>query len=504
MRRQQKRRSFAQLLALVLSATVVGFLACRLFCLYQFPSEPPSSAVRWRLFGEAFINDCEPDVQPSWRSSETVVEDVNYIAESSGDERVKELLRGLQALSVSCYVHPQHLRELLEEKYAAFLKVLSIYSAFHVQERDGDGTRRLIWICDVYKACGGLADRIKGVTYALILAMLSRRVLLLDWRDSHFGEQDYLQPNVIDWRLSEKEKTQAYYSPEEEEDKYYYNDNETDTIPDAADSHHTQEPSYSKPVPFHIFSVLGGVDISADILQVGMEAVEGKWQWVLLASNMEPSSLTNDNLTASAEWIKQGMTALGLAKLEPQDIDGLVGLVFRYLFKFSKEIPKEVSTARGILGLEGRTYVGVHVRTGFAGSLQQESVKHPKLLKSPSQWDRIIRCAHHHAAEELGSQGLLFLATDSNLVKNRTLDVHRFQGRFRSLDNSVLHLDRLEKSPHAAEDFEVEGVLSAWVDLILLAESHSLVHGTSGFSDLAQHLCFMPRTKVINGLECSP
>ena len=266
------------------------------------------------------------------------------------------------------------------------------------------------------------------------------------------------------------------------------------------------ERSGSGPKDLHIFSVLGGIglDISVDYLQRSLEFIKGKWQWIQLASNMEPSSLLSNTKTASSKRIKQGMAALGLAKLPPDDVDGLVGLVFRYLFKFSGQLLAELGAARQVLGLDNQQYVGVHIRTGFAGSVQQESVKHPKLFRGAWQWDKTLSCAHRHATELLGSSALLFLATDSNLVKNKTLDTQRYRGRFRSLNNSVVHLDRLKKIPHNVKEFETEGIMTAWIDLVLLAESYSLVRGESGFPFLAQSLCFIPRTKVINGLGCHP
>ena len=501
-----QRRSFTLLqlqhFALLLASTCAGFTLCKLYFLSQ-TSREGAADVRWRLFGEAFIRDA--DSPPEIRSRRNA-EHVRLFADHSRDEdRMKDLIEGLESLDVSCYAHQQSERAV-EEKYGRFLEVLAIYSAFHAQERSEKSARRLLWVCDAEKACGGLADRIKGVSYALILAMLSRRVLLLDWRDSQFGEQTFLQPNLIDWRLSEEDRKQVYedaydinYNAADEEieaDQMKF-DGEVDEDEDNSQANEDDD-IYSYPVFVHIFSVLGGigVDIPADELQWGLERIEGKWSWTLLASNMEPSSLTNSTKTASIEWIKQGMTALGLAKLPPTDIDGVVGIVFRYLFKFSHDLLQEVSAARSVLGLSHREYVGVHLRTGFAGSVQQETVNHPKLIRRPLEWDKFLVCAYRYATEKLGSRALIFLATDSNLVKNKTLDVHRFRGRFRSLDNSVVHLDRLEKPPHNIDEFEKEGIMSAWIDLVLLAESHSLVHGESGYSFLAQALCYLPRTRV--------
>ena len=65
-------------------------------------------------------------------------------------------------------------------------------------------------------------------------------------------------------------------------------------------------------------------------------------------------------------------------------------------------------------------------------------------------------------------------------------------------------MDRLRLPPEKVGDSEREGVLSMWVELVLLAEAHSVVMGKSGFSFLARSLCLMPRAKTLNGLTCKP
>ena len=491
---QPRIRRRLQKLVLLIAVAHAGLLLCKLYYNGQSSRESRPTS-RWKLFGDAFISDEERTQPGVQRLSVEQGEQLRLLADSllirSGDVAVKELVRGLESSQVYCHTYPEN-EGVIQRKYAKFLEVLAIYTAFHKQERNGEGTKRLIWICDVYKACRGLADRVKGVTYALILAMLSQRVLILDWRNSQFGEQSFLQPNTIDWRLSEEDQNVAYLDANAAYEKN----------PEDQD-YQMLEQSDSGPIDLHIFSVLGGigVDISVDDLQMSLEFIKGKWQWIQLASNMEPSSLLNDTKTASSQWIKQGMAALGLAKLPPDDVDGLAGLVFRYLFKFSGQLLAELGAARQVLGLDNQQYVGVHIHTGFAGSVRQESVEHPKLFHGAWQWDKTLSCAHRHATELLGSSALLFLATDSNLVKNKTLDTQRYRGRFRSLDNSVVHL---EKFPHDVKEFETEGIMTAWIDLVLLSESYSLVRGESGFPFLAQSLCFIPRTKVINGLGCHP
>ena len=500
MRRRWQQRLFVpgrlHLVLLLLVAALSGYGLTNLYFSHLQPAQYQSQAAgsRWRRFGAPFTGDglALRERLGLGRRSDSAG---SLLSSASGDGNVKQLMDGLHALRISCHLHPPNQRRALGEKYAKFLEVLAIYTAFHAHERRREGARRLVWICDAHRACGGLADRIKGVTYALLLAVLSRRVLLLDWRDRQFGEQTYLEPHLLNWNLTQEERKRAY--PRQEYESYYEQEHnpEGDLV--------GKSPPGDSVAFVHIFSTLGGigVDLTPESLKTNLEAIEGRSTWVILESNMEPCSLVNKTQTASQQWIEQGVAALGLDKLSPYDIDSLVGVVFRYLFQFSAEILREVSAAREVLGLRDAAYVGVHVRTGFAGSVQQESVKHPKLYRSALQWESTLSCAYRHAVEQLGDRALLFLATDSSLVKNRTLDVRRYGGRLRCLDNPVVHLDRLEGSPHQAGEFEREGVLSAWVELVLLAESQSIVMGESGFAFLAHSLCF---TQTVDGLTCKP
>ena len=439
---------------------------------------------RWRLYGAAFVGEAfsgQGKRGPSRRRDGTI-----KLFSTTGDTHIQQLVEGLHNLQIACHERPHSEQQELRQKYAKFLEALSMYTAFHKRERWRKGARRLVWVCDAYRKCGGLADRVRGITYALILSILSRRVLLLDWRNRLFGEHEYLEPNLIDWQLTQDERKRAY------RDEYLGSTNLTNKPQTPGDS----------VALIHIFQIHAGIgiDVSVKDLQRNLEAIRGNWAWILLESNMEPSTLVDDTKAASLEWIRQGMAVLGLHKLTPNDIDSIVGLVFRYLFQFSEEILKEVAIAREVLGLKDTAYVGVHVRTGFAGSSKQE-YNHPKLYREAWQWDRTLSCAYNYTTEQLGEKALLFLATDSNLVKSKT---HWFGGRYRCLDNTVVHLDHLKKTPHKASIVEREGVLTMLVELILLAESHSIVMGESGFSFLAHSLCLVPRTKAINGLTCNP
>ena len=166
-------------LALLVVVAYAGFLLSKLYYNGQSSRPRPTSGEsrptsRWKLFGDAFISDEERTQPGVQRLSVEQGKQVRLLADSllirSGDVAVKELVRGLESSQVYCHTYPEN-EGVIQRKYAKFLEVLAIYTAFHKQKKNGEGTKRLIWICDVSKACGGLADRVRGVAYALILAM---------------------------------------------------------------------------------------------------------------------------------------------------------------------------------------------------------------------------------------------------------------------------------------------------------------------------------------------
>jgi hypothetical protein len=73
--------------------------------------------------------------------------------------------------------------------------------------RAGECLRALIYTCPVgaggqpLHSCGGLADRLKGITSLFILALVSSRSLFIDWR-TPVPLEDILLPATIDWRIT--------------------------------------------------------------------------------------------------------------------------------------------------------------------------------------------------------------------------------------------------------------------------------------------------------------
>ena len=163
-----------------------------------------------------------------------------------------------------------------------------------------------------------------------------------------------------------------------------------------------------------------------------------------------------------------------------------------------------VNSTKDRLGLNIHKYVAVHIRTGFVGSAHLEDIRWSKFVKR-KHWEQVLTCAVSMANTSVGSNSPIFLATDSKAVKD--LAARMYGSRYKTLNFTPVHLDRLDKhsGPKTAAD---RGILSTWVDFLLLAQSYVLVKAGSGDSNTrsgfnigASQLCGIPRDRRIDGRE---
>ena len=512
--------------------------------------------VKWRLFGKEFMTDDElrniSRVQEETATlrarggvlsyfglmrdpKATTTDKAAPLDQNLSGGGIKSVSRDFQHKLESSWPldcrHGNHEEGLFLKKYERFFKALQDYVDFHrstsptnfVSSAEGEKARVLVWQCSVLDFCGGLADRMKGVTYALLLSMFSRRRLIINWDDT------YVEPNLIDWR------DDVVYGILKGVDKYVVgnvsSDSDQKPVPDSSqhsndqdvdrlnegmsieiEADYAREEIYDKlgklseyPYLFRMFSVLGGTGIEnseSDIISI-LSTIGGPSQYVILSANLEPHTLKDSYKNGNQEWIKDGLKWVGLDHLSMDDVDNTVGIVLRYLFRLKSSLLVEVANAGHALALSGQLYTSLHIRTGFAGSAHlHETVKHPKLIRNKHSWESRLKCVVKKANSLLGPTSPILLATDSRIVKH--MAVSKYGGRFRTLDNSLSHIDKMDKIPHTLEGSELEGVVFTWVDMLLLAESHVQVGGTSGYAWAASLLCSLPSHRRINAKTCNP
>ena len=374
--------------------------------------------------------------------------------------------RLLGGFPLSCY----HGKEgLFPRKYKKFINLLSQYANAH--HNMSTNSRTLVWQCSSENVgeCGGLADRIKGMTFALLLAVFSHRRFILDWDKA--GERIYFQPNMINWR----------------DQKVY------DILHDPLKE--------SKVVKFKVYAGDSDPYLLLPIVkwQKYLNIISGSKEYVVLVTNVEVLSLVRTVTTKSQQWIIEGLQLAGLLNQSDHNLNDILGITFRYLFKLNDILLGEVSKAIKSFNLTSKTYTGLHIRTGFFGmDYVKDSMGSKKLLKNKEQWKINLDCAVSITNKLIGNTSNIILATDSNLVKEMASTL--YGNRFRTSRGYLVHVDRI-RNPNSQVK---KGILNTLIDLVLLAQSYVLVRGHSGFSWVAGLLCGLPNEHLINGLTCQP
>ena len=345
---------------------------------------------------------------------------------------LKELKRKLQILSIRCFPGSEG---LFPKKYYKLLLSLAEYTNFHGKTSD---VRRLIWKCEPNDNCGGLLDRIRGITYALLLAVFSRRRLLLYW-GMYFLEQSYLKPNLINW------------------------------VPQKSDI----EGMTSYPVTNWYLS-------GNEYVPKAMNAIGSNVEKVAINTNFELEALTRQNFRP--QWLTDGMKRTGLAGLSDEEINDVFGIAFRYLFHFRDDVIQKVQTAKHSLGLDMQKYVAVHVRTGFMGS--NPEYPHAKLVRKQEQWEQMLTCAVNVADSKIGSNSSIFLASDSRLVHELATKIYGERIKIYKAGSEAVWVDFFL----LAESYIQVRSGADWIK-------------RSGFAVGASRICRLPRSRTIDALN---
>ena len=242
-------------------------------------------------------------------------------------------------------------------------------------------------------------------------------------------------------------------------------------------------------------------DVSHNDMAYYQRVIASNASHVIISTNLEPSSLLNPKRNGDQEWIRAGLKWSGLLHLSPAELDAVVGIAFRYLFTIDDKVFIAVMTEKVNLGLTFSPYTALHLRTGFAGSVQfEELMRHPKLVHNMTKWRSALQCAQETADQYVARDSPIFLASDSDIVKDIAISEY---DRIRTLRNELVHVDKLGKEPHVPEPTEENGLLSVWVDFLLLAQAKVLVRGESGYSWTAGLLCGLNVNRMVSIEHCN-
>ena len=375
-------------------------------------------------------------------------------------------------------------REDSSKGWKTFKQALEDYKYFHHQQISAlknqshlhssnpnhlinNSVRTLTWACETPIKCSGLGDQFYRIQLVFLLAIMTERVFIISWDKESQKTMRYLQPNEIDWSFFDRSL---------------------------------------------------GMHTNHDIQRLVQEEYYAAL-FSLLNSSKPHITTTNDSyIPFQRGYYKSihgdpnfmhGFEKLGLGdilsltrkKENKEPVTFIGGEILRYLFTFSPDVISTVTEVQKSLGiLHNQRYLAVHIRTGFLGN-DFEEVGHfsrYKIYRSNSSWLSALDCSLELADRIIGPGSPVYLASDSYVVKKLILE--RYGGRIRTTNMTLQHVQFIGDN---SREVKPDGFIATWVDFLLLARSHVLVHSISGFSSIAGQFCSvrrqykMPRCKLL-------
>ena len=377
------------------------------------------------------------------------------------------------------------------DDWIKFKHHLEDYAKFHNEQlqrmKSGDShIRTLTWSCFNPVSCCGIGDQLYNIQQTLVYAIISKRVLSLHWNPTSYKTMKYLRPNKVDWTyFNETQGMQTYHS------KAQYRVG----IPRTVEYY---EPFYKQLLSEDHIHMTVNHDLQVPFIRgIRMAATSPNINETLAQFGIIKLLIESDNSTSV-----------------PLEI--FSGELLRYLFHFEKTIADKVELVQQKLGVLNTPYLAVHIRTGFFGMKQDEGSRFHsrKAFRNPIDWEKTIKCSIRLSKRLLGQKHPIYLATDSNVVKE--LAITKYGRRIKVAYFTLQHvaITKPNLSQHARNEpweqitnltkgkgsksvdnvkpvnvDDIDGHMSSWVDFLLMARSSALVHSISGFAVTAGQFC---------------
>ena len=307
-------------------------------------------------------------------------------------------------------------------------KIWQEYADFHSAVLSEKQKGKYLMYSCTNRPCGGFGNRIEAISSALIFAMLTKRVLLIDMTYP-VDLTTFVFPNAIQWsaELPSGLSIKQFYLIQSEH--YYHNYNE----------------------------------FEASLLNLSISIIEVKMNFGLFFHLVTSS--------ADINLIDKMISTFNLRT--HHDLIALYTCAFRYLFKYTPETLEAIESEQSRLGLNGE-YVSLHVRSHTIDGF----LLNPLNLKIP--WSRMFECAIL-AAQTLEkklniSRVPIFLATDHYRVANYAKEY--YGERIILSQAPMYHIDNQAMAKHNFL-YNEQGVIGVLSDIEICARAAVLVQSSS-------------------------
>jgi hypothetical protein len=293
-----------------------------------------------------------------------------------------------------------------------------------------DTNHYLIYTCqrNIHQHCSGTGDRQRAIAAMFIVAVLTKRILLIDM-DNPVPLSQILEPHLINWKDI---PTHVDDLPSEYQDIL-----------------NSRDPALHRPQDF---------------------AIGLKPQVVRLLAN-QPSGLHEIWNTTE---MQTHLAAYGEPKHSPVPID-MYRIIFNSLFRPTTALTRTVQAQRHTLGLHlSESYVAMHVRAGGDwGGRDEARYKVSGLLPFYK-----IACSLLP-----GNETPIVVISDTLAAKTALHAIDPDRVRIVS-DMMLVHEDKSLRNSGAS----LQASLNVWSDILILAQSKCLVMSRGSFSMLAERL----------------
>ena len=306
--------------------------------------------------------------------------------------------------------------------------------------------RTLTWYCDSW--CGGLGDRVRGIGFSLMLAMISNRLLLVQWRQPFDLERqnNIFEPAAIDWNLDQ-------------------------ALADKLTMLSTASVSL----------MMTGISKSQKANLIEKYITGLKYRHVRIKTNTVFNGFVGMHQLLTTKTLENKrykmLMNLDVSKT-PLLSDSIQSVFDRYLFKFSPFVLEKAEQIMKEMNMSNvRQYVVVNIRSGFLGTHNEGDYFAVHFQQWEAMLDRGV-----NKSEELGFDVPVVLCCDSKIVKSWT-NAH-YNGRVLSIPRKPVHVDHINDT----DKLKVETETAA--EVVIMSRADFMIRTyVNGFTNVAIHMC---------------
>ena len=349
-------------------------------------------------------------------------------------------------------IHLAHLLLSYRQQHIRWRKLLL--------EGNVEKIRTLTWYCDAW--CGGFGDRVRSIGFSLMLAMISNRLLLVQWRQPFEVERqnNVFEPAAIDWNVD-----QALVD------------------------------KLSKLSTASVNMMMTGSSKSQRANLIEKFIASSEHHHVRIKTNIVFNGFLELHQLLTAKILKNKRYQIlmnatrGKTPILP---DSIHGVFVRYLFKFSPPVLEKAEQIMKEMNMSDIEEYGVaNIRSGFLGTRNEGNC----YAIHSQQWEVILNHALHKN-EQLGIHVPVVLCCDSEKVKSWA-QAH-YAGKVISIPGKPVHVD------HIGVADKLNAEIQTAAEVVIMSRA-TFLHRTfiNGFTNVAIHICPFVEPSHYMNLELS-